>query len=85
MDKITKPSITRLGRRAAVKSMSDDCYNNVRNIVNVMLTDVIKKSLVVNSVHGTRTLMVDDVYDALRLMGHNVTSSSELGTTTCAK
>ena len=85
MEKITKPSITRLARRAGVKSLSDDCYNNIRNIVNTQLTDIVVAALVVNSEHNTKTLMPEDIYEALRLRGDNVTQSSELGTSTCAK
>jgi len=85
MENITKPSITRLARRAGVKSLSDDCYNNIRNIVNTQLSDIVVAALVVNSEHNTKTLMPEDVYEALRLRGYNVTQSSDLGTSTCAK
>ena len=85
MENITKPSITRLARRAGVKSLSDDCYNNIRNIVNKQLSDIIVAALVVNSEHNTKTLMPDDIYEALRLRGYNVTQSTDLGTSTCAK
>jgi histone H3/H4 len=85
MENITKPSITRLARRAGVKSLSEECYNNIRGIVNAELSDIIVASLVVNSEHNTKTLMPEDIYEALRLRGHNVTQSTELGTATCAK
>ncbi len=85
MDHITKPSITRLARRAGVKSLSDDCYNTVRSLVRVYLAEVIIAALVVNSEHNTKTLMPEDIYEALRLRGYNVTQSHELGTTTCTK
>jgi len=85
MENITKPSITRLARRAGVKSLSDECYNNIRNIVNTQLSDIIVAALVVNSEHNTKTLMPEDIYEALRLRGHNVTQSCDLGTSTCAK
>jgi histone H3/H4 len=85
MDHITKPSITRLARRAGVKSLSEDCYNNIREIVEEYLSDVIIAALVVNSEHNTKTLMPEDIYEALRLRGYNVTQSHDLGTSTCAK
>ena len=85
MDNLTKPSITRLARRSGVKSLSDDCYPAVRSLAEKMLTELIDVALVVNNVHQTRTLMVDDIYAALRLHGHHVAQSSSLGTTTCAK
>ena len=85
MENITKPSITRLARRAGVKSLSEECYNNIRSIVNSELSDIILAVLVVNSEHNTKTIMPEDVYEALRLRGHNVTQSTELGTATCPK
>lgn len=85
MEDITKPSITRLARRAGVKSVSDDCFNIVRNIIYNRLDDLISAALVVNSEHQTKTLMSDDIYDAFSLLGINVTQSNDLGTTTCSK
>lgn len=85
MSHITKPSITRLARRAGVKSLSDDCYNTIREIASMYLSDIVIAALVVNSEHNTKTLMQDDIYEALRLRGYNVTQSQELGTATCAK
>ena len=85
MENITKPSITRLARRAGVKSLSDNCYDTVRELVNMYLKDVTVAALVVNSEHNTKTLMAEDVYEALRIRGYNVAQSNDLGTTTCAK
>ena len=85
MEHITKPSITRLARRAGVKSLSDDCYNSIRNLVENKLSDVINVALVVNSEHNTKTLMPEDNYEALFINGYNITQSSDLGTNTCVK
>lgn len=85
MDTITKPSITRLARRAGVKSLSDECYNTVRDLSQTLLLTVLFNALVVNSAHKTKTLMVDDIYDALHLSGYNIAQSTELSTSTCAK
>jgi len=85
MEDITKPSITRLARRAGVKSVSDDCFNPIRNIIASRLDELIKAVLVVNSEHQTKTLMTDDIYDAFSLLGNNITQSNDLGTTTCPK
>ena len=78
---ITKPSITRLARRAGSKTISEDCYDLVRAYVGQNLDTIIQKALVVNSGRQTKTLMSDDVYDALSLMDVNLTRSSDLGTT----
>ena len=85
MEDITKPSITRLSRRSGVKSVSDDCFNPIRNIISSQLDELIKAALVVNSEHQTKTLMTEDIYDAFALLKHNVTQSNDLGTTTCYK
>ena len=85
MDHITKPSITRLARRAGVKSLSEECYPAVRDLVQRHLKDIIQTAIVVNSEHNTKTLMPEDVYEAFRLRNHNVAQSNDLGTSTCAK
>jgi len=85
MQDITKPSITRLARRAGVKSVSDECFNPIRNIIFSQMDVLIKAALVVNSEHQTKTLMAEDIYEAFTLLKHNVTQSNDLGTTTCSK
>ena len=85
MEDITKPSITRLARRAGVKSVSDDCFNPIRLLIANHLDELVRAALVVNSEHQTKTLMSNDVYDSLALLGRNVTQSSDLGASTCYK
>lgn len=82
---ITRPSITRLARRAGIKSVSEDCFNNVRALIDQRLDSVIRAALVVNSEHQTKTLMPEDIYEALALTGQNLTMSHDLGTSTVAK
>ena len=38
---ITKPSIVRLARRAGVKSLSEDCYDEIFDLANIILTDIV--------------------------------------------
>ena len=80
MDYLSKPSITRLSRRAGVKSLSDDCHDTIRKLIDTKLSEVIQSICIVNSEHNTKTIMVNDVYDALQLLNHNVTSSNDLST-----
>lgn len=82
---ITKPSITRLARRAGVKSVSDECFHAIRQLIAHRLETLVQAALIVNSEHQTKTLMADDVYDSFSLIGENVAQSSELGTSTCSK
>jgi histone H3/H4 len=82
---ISRPSITRLSRLAGVKSISDDCYDEIRDIMLYRLDKVVKASLVVNAQRQNKTLMAEDVYDALALMGENLTPSNYLGTSSITK
>jgi histone H4 len=82
---ITRPSITRLARRSGVKSVSEECFDNIRALITQRLDLVIRSSLIINSEHQTKTLMVDDVYQALSIMGENLAQSHDLGTTTVNK
>jgi histone H3/H4 len=85
IDGITRPAITRLSRKAGVKSVSDDCFPVIKNVINDRLHSLVEAALVVNSEHQTKTLMPGDVYEALRLRGYNVAQSTELGTGTGSK
>jgi histone H3/H4 len=80
IDNISKPSITRLARQAGIKSLSEDCFETVRNLIDDKLNEVVKTILVVNSEHQTKTVMVGDVYKALQILNYNVAESSYLNT-----
>ena len=73
----TKPAITRLARRAGVKSMSDDCINPIRNLIAMELDKILQTTLIVNQQHSTKTIMPEDVYDALSLYGIHVAKTEE--------
>ena len=80
IDNISKPSITRVARQAGIKSLSEDCFETVRNLIDEKLNEVIKTIIVVNSEHQTKTVMVGDVYKALQILNYNVAESSYLNT-----
>lgn len=82
---LTKPSITRLARRAGIKSISDECFNSIRGLLTQHLNNIVRNALVINSVNQTKTLMPEDVYEALATMGENLAQSHDLGTTTVSK
>jgi len=73
----TKPAITRLARRAGVKSMSDDCVNPIRNLIGMELDRILSTVLIVNEQHATKTIMPDDIYEALGLLGTHVAKTEE--------
>ena len=85
MEHIAKPSLVRLARKAGIKSMSDDCYPEVYRLINDNLDRIIATSLIINSENGTKTLMNNDIYQAMKINGHIVAESTDLGTNTCAK
>ena len=82
---ITKPSLTRLTRKAGVKSTSEDCYPEINNFIQEKITEVLENVLIVNSERNTKTIMPEDIYTALSLSGYNVTSSNELNSSTYSK
>lgn len=75
---ITKPSITRLSRRAGVKSLSDECHDTIRKIIETKLDEILKTVITVNSEHNTKTIMTTDVYESLHLLNHNITASNDI-------
>jgi hypothetical protein len=82
---ISKPSIVRISRKAGIKSLSEECYPYIRAIISDKIEDIIKKAIIINKEHDTKTLMINDIYRALYLQGENITQSSELGTVTIGK
>ena len=82
---ITKPSIVRLARTAGVKSISDECFVFIHKLIDKKLEEVLSTALIVNSQHQTKTLMSDDIYEALYLLGINVTQSDDIGACTFTK
>jgi histone H3/H4 len=85
MNNLTKPSIARLARRAGVKSISDNSFETVREHIQKKMSEATAAALLVNSEQQTKTLMPDDIYKGLQLLGHNVTKSNKLGTSSCLK
>lgn len=80
MDQITKPALTRLARRAGVKSLSEDCFDTIRNLTSLKLTEIIQGILTVNNEHSTKTIMSSDTYEALRLLGYHLGQSTHIST-----
>ena len=72
MNGITRPPLKRLARRAGVRSMSEQCAPLLRQLVALELNRIMRFTSVVNQQHNTKTVMIDDLYNALQLMGINV-------------
>ena len=84
METITKPAYTRLARRAGVKSISEPTIDLIRQLTYLRASEILDASLIVNDENQTKTLMPNDLYGALHLLGINVTASDELGTSGCS-
>jgi histone H3/H4 len=78
MEGITKPALTRLARRGGVKSLSDDCFETIKNLIGIKLYEILNVVLIVNSEHQTKTIMSNDIYEALHLLNYNITQSNDL-------
>ena len=78
MEGITKPALTRLARRGGVKSLSDDCFETIKNLIGIKLYEIINVVLIVNSERQTKTIMSNDIYEALHLLNYNITQSNDL-------
>ena len=76
MEGITKPSLTKLARRGGVKSLSDDCFDTIRNLIGIKLSDIIRTTIVVNSSSQIKTITSEDLYKALHLLKYNITESN---------
>jgi histone H3/H4 len=78
MESITKPSLTRLSRKAGVKSVSDESFDTIREIMDKKILDIIRTSIIINSENLTKTLMPTDIYTSIKITGTNIAQSSEL-------
>tara|TARA_B100001540_G_scaffold312789_1_gene334511 strand:+ start:771 stop:1025 length:255 start_codon:yes stop_codon:yes gene_type:complete len=74
----TKPAITRLARRAGVKSMSDDCTDVIRSLIAMRLDEILRSTVAINEQSSTKTIMVDDIYTAMQFSGLNVAKSDDI-------
>lgn len=78
MKGITKPSLTRLARRGGVKSLSDDCFDTVRNLIGLKLENIIETIVIVNSSSQTKIISLEDVYKSFHILNYNITESNYL-------
>ena len=66
-NRIKKPSVERLARRAGVKSLAIDCYPLIRKIMLAKIHEIVKVTLITNSENNTKTIMSNDINSALAL------------------
>ncbi len=85
MDGLSKPAITRLARKAGVKTLSDSCVETIRNIIGIKMVEILDNAMIINEERKTKTLIEDDIYNALKFIGVNVARSSNLKAVTCPR
>lgn len=78
MDTITKPSIQRLALRSGVKTISNDCFDKIKDIMLDRIDTICYKLSIYNKQSNTKTIMASDLYETLNQMGINLTKSSSL-------
>jgi len=74
---ITKPSLQRIARQAGIKSMSDECVDIIRTLLHAKTAEICDILILQNNY--TKTIMVDDVYTALKSLNVNLARSDNLG------
>lgn len=78
MDEFTKPSILKLARKAGIKTLSEDCYNTIRNLIGLKIDKTISDVLILNSERKTKTILLDDLIDSYALKNKFISKSTEL-------
>ena len=76
MENILKISIKRLSDSAGVKSISTDCYDLIRELIEDKLKEVVEISCAIMTEGNSKTLHESDVHHALELLGDYTTQSS---------
>ncbi len=74
----TRPSITKIARKAGVKSLADECFVLVDTLMMDSIETLVREGLLVNRVRGGKVLTVDDVQAALMQRGEFRTSGEAL-------
>lgn len=72
---ISKPSLTRLSRRAGIKTIASDCFPLLQNIISQKLENILTKAILLKK---TKTLMLNDIYNALYFLEENLALSDSL-------
>lgn len=82
---ITKPSLARLARVGGVKTMSADCTYVLKDLLYEESLRLIKNTLIYNDQIGTKTIMPESLYEAIKSECNvKLAKSSIIGQTTCS-
>lgn len=81
---ITKPSIQRLCKKAGVKSMSAECVDLIKHIMELECEELIDNIISYNETSKAKTVMVDDIYKSISDTGFIISKSDHLGQGICS-
>ncbi len=84
MDSVTKPSIQRLCKKAGVKSMSVQCVDLIKNIMELECDVLIDNIISYNETSKAKTVMASDVYKSINDIGYILSKSDHLGKGICS-
>jgi histone H3/H4 len=81
---ITKPSIQRLCKKAGVKSMSVECVDLIKHLMEFECEELIDNIISYNETSKAKTVMVEDVYKSISDTGYILSKSDNLGQGICS-
>ena len=74
----SKPAILRLARKAGVKSLCEDTYALIDNMISQRVRELTYDSIAVLNVRGAKTLFSSDIAEALKVRGEIRASGDQL-------
>lgn len=74
MDKkwIKNTSVTKLARRAGIKSLAESSYQTINDLATHKCQEVINVLRIVNANNNTKTITQKDYQTAMKMLGENV-------------
>jgi len=66
--KISDPACTRLCKKAGIKSISKNCNDDIRNIIDIKIYDTLRICHVYMKENGTKTILPNHIYNAIRVV-----------------
>jgi histone H3/H4 len=74
---ISSTSLLRLSHRAGIKTMTEDCYEVINEIVRHKMNQIIDISSKISDDRRKKMIMPDDIHFSLNMLGINVVKMAE--------
>ena len=75
--KISHISLTRLSYRAGIKTMTDDCYDVINDIIKHKIDNIIRNASYISNERKKKMIMPEDIHCAMNILGMNVVQMSK--------